>query len=244
MRHFSLIGFTRWLLKVAPRLIVLLAITFAGIYALDRNSVENAPATDFLNYKLFEVQNTLEGSPVKLTVCREFQQKYKIDTDLNIQIVRSDKKETVYNATFPATINQECEDRSIQPAPDPTRPNRPYYRHAPGTYQMNLNVCFKVKYGIEKCTSATSNEYSIYSDPNGLGARILDLSNQLNALKAQEGQPGQLGTNGGGQGGRGGTGTIGATGQTGATGPAGPPGPPAPQPQGLIPNNIPFIGGL
>lgn len=63
------------------------------------------------------------------------------------------------------------------------------------------------------------------------------------------GQPGQQGINGGGQGGQGGTGGTGATGRTGNTGTQGPPGPagpaaPAPPSQGIVPNDIPILGGL
>ena len=160
--------------KVVP--VVVFALIFAQIAVLiDQNHFRNAPATDFLNYTDFNVQNARENEDVYFKVCRQRVSNIQYSGDLGIYIIANadsdtEKRVKVYGRDLAGSITNECENKVIL-ASD--------FKHEPGTYEMGFCVRFKVKYGYEKEICKTSNRYRIYPQPTDLNSRIRDLERQL-----------------------------------------------------------------
>lgn len=231
-------GIIRLLFKRLPYILLCVGLGLLCAYGFDRYQTDHAPAKEFFDYTQFTVQSVPEGRNVPLTLCRKFKEKYQLGGDLTIQVIKDPDKPTegsnVFIMQLKGSIREECENKIILADRDPNNPDRPFYRHPPGTYKMILNACVTVKYGYKKCDTQDSNIYEIFADPTFNSKKIQELEAQINALRAQTGQAplttAQMLT----------TGNRGQTGATGATGATGPPGqdgnsspPPPPQCNGF-----------
>lgn len=165
--------------------IALYTIAFAGIIAgsqylygqYDRQLVAKAPATDFINYTSFSVQNAREGEDVIFTLCRTHDRNYKVDGTRIVYIIPEGKTEpdkvAVHQKNFEGVIDSgNCQSYFIR--------NTDYYFH-PGKYLITLNLDFKVSYDIGKTIYVKSEPFTIYPQPTGTN----DVQSQLNILRQQ-----------------------------------------------------------
>lgn len=174
--------FTAIMLRLIP--VLVLAVIFAQVAVLiDQNHYRNAPASDFLKYTDFNVQNARENEDVYFKVCRERVSNIKYDGDLSIYIIANadkndERRVQVYSRDIGGTIQNECENKVIRAAD---------FKHAVGTYEMGFCVRFNVKYGYEKEQCRTSNRYRIYNQPSDVESKIRDLEQQLESARQQLG---------------------------------------------------------
>lgn len=161
---------------------VILALVFAQVALLiDQNAYRKAPASDFLNYTEFTVQNARENEDVYFKICRERVSTIHYDGDLSIYIIANadkndEKRVQVYSRDISGSVTNNCENKVIR-AVD--------FKHDVGTYEMGFCVSFKVKYGFDKEACHTSNRYRIYAQPTDLESKIRDLETQLQTAKEQ-----------------------------------------------------------
>lgn len=149
---------------------------------VDQKHYREAPASDFLQYTDFSVQNARENEDVYFKVCRQRVSDIRYSGDLNIYIIANadkndESKIKVYGRNLAGTIRNECENKVIR-ASD--------FKHAVGTYEMGFCVNFNVKYGYEKQVCRVSNRYRIYAQPSDLESKIRDLELQLENAKQQQ----------------------------------------------------------
>lgn len=152
----------------------------AGITtALDKQSVERASGTDFLNYTSFTVQNAREGEDVTFTLRRDHKENYSITGTRTVYIVPAGKTEAdkvfVYNKDIKGVVDTgNCQPYFIKASE---------YHFKPGKYLITLNINFKVKYDIEKSVFTKSGIFTVYPQPGGsndLQAQFNNLQQQLN----------------------------------------------------------------
>lgn len=182
--HPAYIRTTATIKAVVFRLIpvIILALFFAQIAVLiDQHNYQKAPATNFLQYTTFDVQNAHVGEDVYFKVCRQHVSNIKYDGVFGIYIItnpdsKSPQRVKVYSQNVAGVINTDCENKVIRAAD---------FQHEAGTYEMTFCVDFHVKYGFEKETCKNSNLYRIYPQPTDLQGQITDLQRRLTAAQAQ-----------------------------------------------------------
>jgi hypothetical protein len=158
-----------------------LAILF-GVVAvqLDRWRVEHAPASDFINYTAFDVQNARAGEDVYFKVCRDHQENYTYGGALTVYVYRDvDPKNTptkVYAKDIGGSIRTDCENKVLR-ASD--------FRHTPGTYKMAFCIDFRVNYNIQKTACKDSNIYKIYPQPTDIKDQLKYYQDQIDMLNRQ-----------------------------------------------------------
>lgn len=157
------------------------AILF-GVMAVqfDKWQINNAPASDFINYAAFDVQNARAGEDVYFKVCRTHQENYTYAGALTVYVYRDvDPKNTptkVYAKDIGGSIRTECENKVLRAAD---------YRHSPGTYKMAFCINFRVKYDIEKTACKDSNIYKIYPQPTDIQEQLKYYNDQIEILNRQ-----------------------------------------------------------
>lgn len=156
---------------------VLLFVVTNVAEAIDRKSVIAQPATDFLNYTSFIVQNAREGEDMTFTLCRTHKENYQITGTRTVYVIPEGKTEPdkvfVYSKQVAGVVDEgNCQPYYIK---------HTEYHFAPGKYLMTLNVNFKVKYNIPKSVFTKSGIFTIYAQPDGTGS----IEQQLNNLQQQ-----------------------------------------------------------
>lgn len=176
--------------KVVGRLLVtrgLPALTLAilfGVVAvqIDKWQVNNAPASRYINYTAFDVQNARANEDVYFKVCRDHQENYTYAGALTVYVYRDvDPKGTqtkVYAKDIGGSIRTDCENKVLR-ASD--------FAHTAGTYKMAFCIDFKVKYEIQKTTCKESNIYKIYPQPTDINAQLQYYQQQIELLQKQMG---------------------------------------------------------
>lgn len=178
VRFFKTAG-TLLLTRGVPALT--LAILF-GIVAVqvDRWNVQRDPASDYINYTAFDVQNARAGEDVYFKVCRDHQENYTYAGQLTVYIYRdADPKTTptkVFGKDIGGSIRTNCENKVLR-ASD--------FRHEPGTYKMAFCVDFKVKYNIQKTACKDSNIYKVYPQPTDIQSQLKYYQDQIDILNMQ-----------------------------------------------------------
>lgn len=158
-----------------------LAILF-GVVAvqIDRWRINNAPASDFINYTAFDVQNARAGEDVYFKVCRDHQENYTYGGALTVYVYRDvDPKNTptkVYAKDIGGSIRTTCENKVLR-ASD--------FRHSPGTYKMAFCIDFRVTYNIQKTACKDSNIYKIYPQPTDIKDQLKYYQDQIDMLNKQ-----------------------------------------------------------
>jgi hypothetical protein len=172
--------FSAIMYRIVPVIIFGLLFTQVAVL-IDQKHYREAPATDFLQYTDFTVNNARVGEDVYFKVCRQHVTNIRYSGDLNIYIIAnpdqsSEKRVKVYGRDIGGVIDNDCENKVIR-ASD--------FKHDAGTYEMSFCVDFKVKYGYGKEICKTSNRYRIYPQPTDLESQINALKQQLDAAQAQ-----------------------------------------------------------
>ena len=158
-----------------------LAILF-GVVAvqLDRWHINEAPASDFINYTAFDVQNARAGEDVYFKVCRDHKENYVYAGALTVYIYRDvDPQGTqtkVYAKDIGGSIRTVCENKVLR-ASD--------FAHSAGTYKMAFCVNFNVKYNIQKTACKESNIYKIYPQPTDVNEQLKYYQQQIEMLNRQ-----------------------------------------------------------
>lgn len=147
------------------------------IQAIDKKNIEQAAATDFLNYTSFTVQNAREGEDVTFTLCRDHKENYRIEGTRTIYVIPEGKTEAqkvfIYNKEITGVVDSgDCQSYYIRESE---------YHFEPGKYLVTLNVNFKVKYDIPKSVYTKSGIFTIYPQPDD----STDMNAQLNILQQQ-----------------------------------------------------------
>lgn len=150
-------------------------------YQIDYANVERTPATEYMQYTQFTVQNARVNEDVNFNVCRDYQRPYLVESNINIYVIQNpgteqEKPVAVYGRTNSTTLNGNCESKIIR--------NEDFH-HQPGEYEIRGCVDFNVRYDIPKQVCETSNRYRIYETPRNLQEQIDDLENQLKSLEQQ-----------------------------------------------------------
>ena len=160
-------------------------LTFAILFGvaavqIDRWQVNNAPASDFINYTAFNVNNARAGEDVYFNVCRDHKENYVYAGALTVYIYRDvDPRGTqtkVYAKDIGGSIRTECENKVLR-ASD--------FRHTAGTYKMAFCVNFNVKYNIAKTACKESNIYKIYPQPTDIQDQLKYYQDQIDILNRQ-----------------------------------------------------------
>lgn len=159
-----------------------LAILF-GVVAVqvDKWRVQNQPASNFINYTAFDVQNARAGEDVYFKVCRDHKENYTYSGALTVYVYRDvDPKGTqtkVYAKDIGGSIRTECENKVLR-ASD--------FQHTAGTYKMAFCVDFKVKYDIGKTACKDSNIYKVYPQPTDINQQLQYYQQQIEMLQRQQ----------------------------------------------------------
>lgn len=159
-----------------------LAILF-GVVAVqfDKWRVQNQPASDFINYTAFDVQNARASEDVYFKVCRDHKENYTYAGALTVYVYRDvDPKGTqtkVYAKDIGGSIRTDCENKVLR-ASD--------FAHTAGTYKMAFCIDFKVKYEIQKTACKESNIYKIYPQPTDIDAQLQYYQQQIEMLQRQQ----------------------------------------------------------
>lgn len=162
--------------------VIVFALIFMQVAVMiDQAHYRNAPASDFLQYTDFSVQNARVGEDVYFKVCRTHQSNIHYTGNVEVFIItnpdqKNEQKVKVYGRDTAGVIDTDCSNKVIR-ASD--------FRHEAGTYEMTFCVDFKVKYGYEKEICKTSNRYRIYPQPADLESQITDLQQRLSAAQAE-----------------------------------------------------------
>lgn len=149
--------------------------------------IESKPTTKYVQYYDFNVTGGYEGEDIPFKICRRYVSQYRFEGQLRVVIFTdpaSDKTKPVYSRNFQGLLDgEECSTRYLTSKD---------FKHTPGIYQMNFSICFKVKYGIEKCTTYASNPYRIRPLPDSTDERINVLQSQIDSiLRERSGGGGQ-----------------------------------------------------
>lgn len=159
-----------------------LAILF-GVVAvqIDRWRVQQAPASNYINYTAFDVQNARAGEDVYFKVCRDHLENYTYAGALTVYVYRDvDPKDTptkVYAKDIGGSIRTNCENKVLR-ASD--------FQHTPGTYKMAFCVDFKVDYQIQKTACKDSNIYKVYPQPTDIQQQLQYYQDQIDLLNRQK----------------------------------------------------------
>lgn len=176
VRNVGMLLFTRGL----P--VLTLAILF-GVVAVqfDKWQITKAPASEFINYTAFDVQNARAKEDVYFKLCRTHQENYTYAGALTVYIYRDvDPKGTptkVYAKDIGGSIRTECENKVLR-ASD--------FAHTAGTYKMAFCVDFRVKYDIQKTACKESNIYKIYPQPTDINDQLRYYQDQIDMLRRQQ----------------------------------------------------------
>lgn len=174
----------RLLWKKLPRIALytvaiyaLFLVTGGVLQTLDKQAIEKAPATDFLNYTSFTVQNAREGEDITFTLCRTHRENYSINGTRTVYIIPEGKQEAdkvfIYNKDIKGVVDTgNCQPYFIKSSE---------YHFAPGKYLITLNINFKVKYDIPKSVFTKSGVFTVYPQPGA----TTDVQAQLNILQQQ-----------------------------------------------------------
>lgn len=158
-------------------------------YQIDYSNVDRAPASDYLRYTQFTVQNARVGEDVNFIACREYQRPYVVDSNLNVYVIESpgtgdERPVAVYGRTNSTTLTSNCENKTIREED---------FHHTPGEYEIRACVEFEVRYDIKKNVCEKSNRYRIYDTPQNLQEQIDTLKKEqerlLGELNDAEGAP-------------------------------------------------------
>lgn len=147
--------------------------------AQDKKFYINAPATHFVNYTSFSVQPAREGEDLSYTVCRSHDKNYRVSGDRTAYIIPSGSTEKqkvfVYNKPITNGVvdTGTCQSYFVREAE---------HHFTPGSYELTLNLSFRVKYNIEKSVFIKSNVFAVRAQPEGGST---DVQSQLNNLKLQ-----------------------------------------------------------
>lgn len=159
-----------------------LAVLF-GVVAvqIDKWRIENAPASDFINYTAFDVQNARANEDVYFKVCRDHKENYTYAGALTVYVYRDvDPQGTqtkVYAKDIGGSIRTICENKVLR-ASD--------FAHSAGTYKMAFCVNFNVKYNIAKTACKESNIYKIYPQPTDVDEQLKYYQQQIEMLQRQQ----------------------------------------------------------
>ena len=162
------------------------ALTLAVLFAVvavqvDKWHVQNQPASDFINYTAFDVQNARASEDVYFKVCRDHKENYTYAGALTVYVYRDvDPKGTqtkVYAKDIGGSIRTDCENKVLR-ASD--------FAHTAGTYKMAFCIDFKVKYEIQKTACKESNIYKIYPQPTDIDAQLQYYQQQIEMLQRQQ----------------------------------------------------------
>lgn len=149
---------------------------------IDRSVTEKRPATDYLRYYSFDVQNAREGEDVNFRVCRSRESNFNYNGRLSVYVIPDSTKPNndaqVFGKDIGGTLRPgDCENKVLLASE---------FRHSPGKYKMFITVSFREpRYNFEKTTTFTSNIYSIYAQPTDLEGRIQYLQQQLDQANQQ-----------------------------------------------------------
>jgi hypothetical protein len=150
--------------------------------AIERKNIVDEPATNFLNYTSFIVQNAREGEDVTFTLCRTHKENYQITGIRTVYVIPEGKTEPdkvfVYSKQVEGIVDKgNCQPYYIK---------HTEYHFAPGKYLMTLNVNFKVKYDIPKSVFTKSGIFTVYAQPDGTGTVEQQLNNLQQQLQDQQ----------------------------------------------------------
>lgn len=182
--------------SIFRRLYIILRVTFKRLLPIvtffiffvilgslvDRALTEARPATDYIRYYSFNVQNAREGEDVNFQVCRSHDQNYSYNGNLSVYVIPDSSKPNEDAGVFSKDIGGslrpgECENKVLLATE---------FHHAPGKYKMYFTINFREpRYQFEKKTNFTSNIYTIYPQPTELNAKIDYLEQQLEQAKQQ-----------------------------------------------------------
>ena len=174
------------LLPVATFLILFVIVASM----IDRKVTDDRPATDYLRYYSFDVQNAREGEDVNFRVCRTRDGNFNYNGRLSVYVIPDSTKPNedaqVFGKDIGGTLRPgDCENKVLLASE---------FKHAPGKYKMFISVSFREpRYNFEKTTTFTSNIYTIYTQPSDLEGRIQSLQQQLDQANRQL-QESQTGT--------------------------------------------------
>lgn len=166
------------LLPVATFLILFVIVATM----IDRNATQDRPATDYLRYYSFDVQNAREGEDVNFQVCRSRTSNFNYNGRLSVYVVPNatepGKDAQVFGKDIGGTLRPgDCENKVLLASE---------FKHSPGKYKMFITVSFREpRYQYEKTTTFTSNIYTIYAQPTDLEGRIQYLQQQLDQANTQ-----------------------------------------------------------
>lgn len=172
--------FTAIMYKIIP--VIVFALIFMQVaIMIDQHHYRTAPATDFLQYTDFTVQNARVGEDVYFKVCRNHQSNIRYSGNLEIFVIanpdqKNEQKVRVYGRDTAGVIDTDCSNKVIRNAD---------FKHEAGTYEMTFCVDFNVKYGYAKQLCKTSNRYRIYPQPVDLESQITSLQQQLDSANAE-----------------------------------------------------------
>jgi hypothetical protein len=172
--HITAAAIVLW--RHLPR-VALYTLTFFVLFSVaDRVYYKIEPADHFVNYTSFIVQNAREGEDVPFTLCRTHRADYEVSGIRTIYVIPEGKgvaqRVFVHNDRLNGEISgANCSNYFIKNSD---------YHHPTGSYQMTINVQFKVKYGEWKQVAIQSNVYRIYPSADNA-----DVETQLNNLQAQ-----------------------------------------------------------
>lgn len=166
--------------KIALYTVALWAIflVIGGVtQAIDKRNDELAPASEFLSYTSFTVQNAREGEDVTFTLCRQHKENYSVAGTRTVYVIPEGKQEAdkvfIYNKDIKGVVDTgNCQPYFIKASE---------YHFKPGKYLITLNLNFKVKYDIPKSVFTKSGVFTIYPQPKG----TTDVQAQLNILQQQ-----------------------------------------------------------
>ena len=166
--------------KIALYTVAIYALFFVSgqiAHAIDYRRIENTPATEFLNYTSFTVQNAREGEDVTFTLCRTHKENYSVNGTRTVYVIPEGKTEAqkvfIYNKDIKGVVDTgNCQPYYIR---------NEEYHFKPGKYLITLNLNFKVKYDIPKSVFTKSGIFTIYPQPSGDD----DLQARLNVLQQQ-----------------------------------------------------------
>lgn len=186
MRHITAIG---KLFKQRAMSILIFAALFAVIgnqlYTLaDKYYYSHEPASTFIDYYAFNVNNARAGEDVYFQVCRKHDQNYQYTGDLTVNVVltkegnaKDAETRKVYSRPLAGTLNSgECENKVLR-ASD--------FKHEPGNYIMRFDIAVKVKYDNIKRGNKDSNVYTIYPQPTDVQQQITYYQTIIDKLTSQ-----------------------------------------------------------
>lgn len=148
-------------------------------YQIDYTLTERAPATDYVKYSQFTVQNARVGEDVNFKLCREYEETYLVRSTIDVYVVQNpgtqaERVVAVYGRDYANTLAGTCVNATIRNVD---------FQHLPGEYEIKRCSNFEVRYSIAKSLCVTSNRYRVYDMPRTLESQIKDLERQRRELE-------------------------------------------------------------